>query len=120
MYEGQVNQNIILIRFLFFNVISRKKEISLLKLVGMDRSQRINMLMNKNGYYMMRILVITLLGGVIISYGLHIYVNNDSIFGGLQYKFPGFEFLLYAIVIYFIGRIILMSIDKIMNKKRGL
>lgn len=85
----------------------------------MDRSQRINMIMNKNGYYMMRILVIILLSGVIISYGLNIFINNDPIFGGLKYKYPIIEFLLYAIVMYFIGRIVLMSIDKIMNKKRG-
>lgn len=107
-----------LINTYFTNVISRKKEISLLKLVGMNKPQRINMLMNENGYYMRRILVITLLGGVIISYGLHIYVNNDPIFGGLQYKFPFIEFLLYAIVIYFIGRIILRTIDIILTKQK--
>ena len=99
-------------------MISRKKEISFLNLVGMSKSQRISMLMNENRYYMKRILIITLIGGVIISYGLHVYTNNDPILGGLQYRFPIIEFILYSIIMYFIGRIVLRIVDTILITKR--
>lgn len=107
-----------LINTYFTNVISRKKEISFLNLVGMSKSQRISMLMSENCYYMKRILIITLIGGVIISYGLHVYTNNDPILGGLQYRFPIAEYILYSIIVYFIGRIVLRIVDTILITKR--
>ncbi|MDO5717423.1 MAG: ABC transporter permease [Tissierellia bacterium] len=100
------------------NIVSRRNEMSLFNLIGMTKSQRSKMLMTENMYYMKRILLITLILGAISSYTLYIFISRDKIIGGMNYKFPIIEFLVYALLIYILGNITLKTADNIFIKQR--
>lgn len=97
------------------NILSRKSEISLLRLLAMKRSQLMEMLYAENYYYMKHILSFSLLGGGLVSLLVHHFLKNDIIIGGAKYSFPVLEFVVFALSIYLIGKLVVKVISKVMK-----
>lgn len=84
---------------MILNVITRKRELGVLQAVGMTNQQLNKMLRNEGLLFTLGSIVISLVVGIPVGYGLFLYGKKAGLTGFDVYHFPGVEILVMIFVL---------------------
>lgn len=96
---------------------ARRVEIGILQAIGMDRKQLILMLWYETGFMMIGSLVISLVAGNIIGYGLSESLGNIGGLSFIRYQFPWIPILLYVFAMLFVQGGVLQLMKVSLSRK---
>lgn len=81
------------------NIISRQKEVGLLRAVGLDYKQLYQMISFENLFQTFGSFFFSIIFGVILGKGICSFVQNIPGFNFVQYSFPLYPILLYLLIV---------------------
>lgn len=102
---------------LIISVISRKREIGILQIIGMTNKQ-VNIMFQLEGLtYTVGTVIISLLGGIPLGYALFAYGKGKGWIGLNQYKFPIIEILWMIVILVILQGILSLVLSSNIKKK---
>ena len=91
-----------LVNTLMTNLVSRRRELVILRSVGLAKEQLFRTLWIECFYYVMGTIVITLTIGSLSGYAICLIFDQIGIFGKSSYHYPFLETSIFCIALFFI------------------